>query len=89
MLRTQQHEVIETRFAASRPVLDMMCIDKARVMAAGEYTAFVPGHEGSFNSHRDGAGLATNVQRLAVLILAKNHCMTVTTQSFDALDGET
>jgi hypothetical protein len=64
----------------------MMCIDKARVLAAGERTALVPGHKGSFNGRRYAAGLAADVQRLAVLVFAKNNGMTVTAQPFDTLD---
>ncbi len=89
MLRTQQHQVIEAGFTAGGPVLDVMCIDKAFVVTAGKGTSFVPGLKGTFDRRRYGAGLATDVQRLAVLAFTKDNRMAVTTKSFDAFDRET
>ena len=88
MLRTQQHQVVEACLATDRPVLNVMRVDKALVVTAGERTTFVPGREGTFDSRRHGAGFATDIQRLSVLVFAKDDRMTVAAQSFDALDGE-
>jgi hypothetical protein len=48
MLRAQQYQVVETCLATSRPMLNVMRIDKALVVAARKRTALVPGYEGAF-----------------------------------------
>ena len=47
MRRTRQHRVVEAGFATGGPVLNVMRIDKAFVVASWERTALVPGHEGA------------------------------------------
>ena len=88
MLRTQQHQVVEARIAAGGPVLNVVCIDKAFVVAAGERTAFVPGHEGALDCRWHDAGLTTDIQRLSTLAFTDDDRVTIAAQSFDALDRE-
>ena len=88
MLRAQQHQVIETGLATSRPMLYVMRIDKTRVVTTGKRSALVPSNQGTFDGRWNGSGLATDIQRFAVLIFTDNHRMTITTQSFDTFDGE-
>ena len=69
-------------------MLDVMCVDKTRVVTTGKRTAFVPGYKGTFDGRWHSSGLATDIQRFSVLIFTDNHRMTITTQSFDTFDGE-
>ena len=41
MARAQQQQIVETGLTAGRPVLDMVCIDKALIRATRKYTASV------------------------------------------------
>jgi hypothetical protein len=60
-------------------VLDVVGIDKARVVAAGKGTAFVSGSKRSFDRGWDGTSLATNTQWLARLVFDNDNGITVTT----------
>ena len=84
----QQHQVVETGVATSRPMLYVMRVDKARVVTTGKRTAFVPCDQGALDGRWHGSGLATDIQWLPTLIFADNHRMTIATQSFDTFDGE-
>ena len=59
VIRTQQHQVIETRLATVRPVLDVMAMQVAAVLAARKRTAVtIPCAQCSLDGSWDGAGLA-------------------------------
>ena len=67
-------------------MLNVMRIDKALVVAARKRTALVPGNKGAFYRRWHRAGLATDIQRLPVLVFADNHRVSITAESFDAFD---
>jgi hypothetical protein len=69
MQTAQGHEIGELRFAALGPVLDVMCVDVALVRAAGETTAAVAAIERAADTRWDAAGLAPDIERLALRIL--------------------
>ena len=69
-------------------MLYVMRVDKTGVVTTGKRTAFVPGYQGAFHGRWHSSGLATDIQRFSVLVFTDNHRMTITTQSFDTLDGE-
>jgi hypothetical protein len=58
-------------------MLDVMRVDKTRVVTTGKRTAFVPGYKGTFDGRWHGAGLATDIQRFPVLVFTDNHRRTV------------
>ena len=73
MVPAQQHEVVERRLAAVRPVFDVVAVEKRTMRAAGKTAAAVPRAQGSPDNGWNGPGLAADGQRLAVLICDKPH----------------
>src|SRR5690606_1650911 len=69
MLRAKQHQVGEARLAARRPVLDVVGVDEALAPAAGKTAASVACPERAFDCLRHDASLATDAQRVAMLVL--------------------
>jgi len=53
LVATQKHEVLQTRLAAVRPVLDVMGVYEAMLGAAGEAAAVVTQTQGPPNRRRD------------------------------------
>ena len=69
-------------------MLNVMRIDKALVVATRKRTALVPGYKGAFYRRWHRAGLATDIQRLSVLVFTDDNRVSITAQPFDAFDGE-
>ena len=61
MARAQQQQIVETDLTAGRPVLDMVCIDKALIRATRKYTAPVPRPQGTFDGRGHTTGLAADI----------------------------
>jgi hypothetical protein len=57
----KQHEIVEPRFSAIRPVFDVMCIAEA-VPAARKTAPAIPVVEGSANGGRHGPALAAHIE---------------------------
>jgi hypothetical protein len=68
MTPTQQYQIIETGFAAIAPVLDVVRINKPWLGAPGKATAVIPASECPPQRWWDGAGLAANIQHIALTI---------------------
>jgi hypothetical protein len=64
---TEGDQVVELRFAAVRPMLDMMSFAETRAIAAWEAAAAVTSAQRSRDRRRDAARLAADVERLALL----------------------
>lgn len=62
-------EIGELRFSAVRPMINVVSVDEAFVSAPGESTARIAGIERASYRRRDGARLASHVQRLTLLVL--------------------
>jgi hypothetical protein len=54
-------------------MLNVMRVDKTRVVTTGKRTAFVPGNQGAFDGRWHGSGLATDIQWFSILIFTDNH----------------
>jgi hypothetical protein len=61
MAPAKQHEIVEPRLSAIRPVFDVMCIAEA-VPAAREAAPSIPVVEGSANDGRHGPALAAHIE---------------------------
>jgi hypothetical protein len=81
MLRAQQHQVIQTCFAAGRPVLNVMGINETLVSAAREYASFVSGPKGAFNGGGDRTSFATDIQRFTILVVNDYNRVAVATKA--------
>ena len=64
----QRGQVRQFGLAAIRPVLDVVPVHVALVIAPREYAAFVARRERTAHRRRDTAGLATDIERLALLV---------------------
>ena len=74
----QQHQVREAGFAVVRPMLDVMTVQEAVVVAARESAAaMVSRIQGALDGLRDDARLAADAQRFAVLTLGQHNGMPV------------
>src|SRR5262245_56988632 len=65
MEEAKKDEVLDLRFTAVEPVLDVMGMEKGACRAAGESTAGVAHLEGAAYRRRDASRLATNIERRA------------------------
>ena len=77
----QQHQVLETRFTAGRPVSDVMGIDEARVVATRKHTALVSCSQCTFDRRGYGASLAANAEWIALFVFNDDNCIAVTTST--------
>ena len=66
---TERNKVGRLRLAAIGPVLDMMRVDVARVRAAGKATALVARIQDAPERGRNCPRLATDIERLAIIVL--------------------
>ena len=73
MPAAEQDEVVHARLAALRPVLDVVGIDEAMVLAAREAAAAVAAPERSTQGGRNRTCLAPDRERLAVPLLQLDH----------------
>ena len=73
MPAAEQDEVVHARLAAARPVLDVVGIDEAMVLAAREAAAAVAAPERSTQGGRNRACLPPDRERLAVTLLQLDH----------------
>ena len=62
-------QVRELGFAAVRPVLDVVPVHVALVIAAWKHAAFVARGQCATQRRRDTAGFSTHIERLALLVL--------------------
>jgi hypothetical protein len=62
----QKNEVVDVRLAASSPVLDLVPLQEAPVLAAREATTLVTCLQGTTDRGRDRASLSTDREGLAV-----------------------
>src|ERR1700688_1222138 len=69
MEAAQLHKVGKLRLASLSPVVDVMCIDVPRVRATRESAAAIACVERAANRRRNAACLASDVERLTVLVL--------------------
>ena len=88
MMRAQLHQVIERCRTAIRPMLDMMTVQVPGRAAAGETATLIAGGQRAFQCRRNGACLATDVQRLAFGIFDDAHNARVTSQTASGVRGE-
>ena len=72
MVTAEQDEVVERRRPAVGPVLDVVGVDEAMALTAGELATAVAGREGSADRRRDRATLAADRDWLAVLLDQRN-----------------
>ena len=89
MSGAQQNQVIDRGLATVRPVLDMMAIEEALVIAAGKRAAMIV--TGSYHpGYRfgDDTRLAADAQRLCVVIFGNDDRLTVTAQAPDRFDRQ-
>ena len=89
VLRAQQHEVINGGLAAVRPVLYMVAIQEAAVLAARKHAMVtVPCAHCALDRLRHDARLAPDAEWLAVTVLADDQDRTVTAQALHRLDRQ-
>src|SRR5215218_6334693 len=67
MAAAEEHEIPDLRLTAARPVLDVMCVEEAAVVAPREAATSVSCLERPPDRRRNRAGLSSHRQRLAVL----------------------
>jgi hypothetical protein len=70
MNAAEQHEVLQLRLAAICPMFDVVGVGEALVGAARKAAALVAGLEGSAEGGGDCAGLAADVEGIAVDVFA-------------------
>ena len=88
VIGAEQREVVEARLTAVRPMFDVMSVDIARLVAAREGAPAIAGPKRAFQCRRDGAPLASDVERRAVLVLNDRNQAAVAGQAPDRLDRE-
>ena len=87
MPRAKQQQIIGTRLTARGPMLDVVTVGEALVMATRKAAGVVvSGPHRAFDGERHGATLATDIQRLAVFVFGNNDSVPITAQAFDGLD---
>ena len=84
----QQYEVREAGRAALRPVLDVMRVDVAALRAAGKTAAAVARPQRAPDRRRHRAGLAADIERLAVAVLDDDDALAVAGQPPCRLDRQ-
>ena len=67
-------------------MLDMMGIDKARVVTARKHTTLVSRSQGTLDRRGYGTRLAANAEWIARLVFNDDNGIAVTTQAFHGLD---
>jgi hypothetical protein len=88
MKRAEQREVLKARRSALRPMLDVVRVDVAAVVASGERAVPVARPERALERSRDGPALAANVERRAVLVLDDRDEAPVAGEAPDSLDRQ-
>jgi hypothetical protein len=79
--RAQRQQILETRLAAVGPMVNVMCVEPARVVAAGERAAAIARDERALDRGRDDALLAADIQRVSGVIVYDRHDRAVATES--------
>jgi len=88
MIRAEQREIVETRLATVRPMLDVMPVDVTVIPAARKRAAAIPGPERTSQRRRYRAVLAADIERRAVLVLDDRDQTTVAGEALDGLDRQ-
>jgi len=88
VMAAEQDEVVHLRFAAIRPVHDVVCIHKSMRGAAGKPAAAVAALQGAPDCRWNTARLAPNVEYLAVFVLVPVDDATVAGQTAGRFRGK-
>jgi hypothetical protein len=79
--RAQRQQILETRLAAVGPMVNVMCVEPARVVAAGERAAAIARDERALDCGRDNALFAADVERSTIAVIDDRHDRTVAAES--------